>query len=384
MDNQQRHAVALFFFNRKDCLLQVASRIIDADPPAVYLIADGPRSDVEGEFDLCMEVRGLVESLPWKCPIHKVYSDINLGCGLRVSSGVSEVLKHEESVIVLEDDTLPHQDFFPYCDELLSYYQNDESVFMISGLQFKEKISSDDSIFTYEDRDGYTFEFNCGIWGWATWRRAWRHYIFDMSNYTHEDQFWMTMCPIRTGNSMEESLKWRADIHYSQVMEKGFPNAVGLDLAGTIDTWDSQWHLCLVRHRAYCISPNWNLVENIGFGADSTHLTGSASCHWAGEYRSYPFKFPMKHPIPGILSTAIHLMNNGDLNSAIEYAQKGIDRYPQELRLHTLLATLAHSLGNLSLASEACNNALQIDPGNSRATRILDMIPSMEKGIPDN
>ena len=373
MNNPQRHAIAIFVFNRKDCLLQVASRIIDADPPAVYLVADGPRSDVEGEFDLCMEVRGLVESLPWKCPIHKVYSDINLGCGLRVSSGVSEVLKYEESVIVLEDDTLPHQDFFPYCDELLSYYKNDESVFMISGLQSKEKISSNDSIFTYEDRDGYTFDFNCGIWGWATWRRAWRHYIFDLSNYTHEDQFWMTMCPIRNDYNMEKSLEWRASLHYSQVIVKG-----------EIDTWDTQWSLCMVRHRAYCISPNWNLVENIGFGADSTHLTGSKSSHWAGEYQSYAFKFPMKHPIPGILSTAIHLMDSGDLRSAIECAQRGIDCYPQELRLHTLLATLAHSLGKLCLASEACNNALRIDPGNSRATRILDMIPSKEKKIPDN
>ena len=370
MDNQQRHAVAFFFFNRKDCLLQVASRIIDADPPAVYLIADGPRSDVDGETDLCMEVRGFVEALPWKCPIHKIYSEKNLGCGRRISSGVAEVLKHEESVIVLEDDTLPHQDFFPYCDELLSYYQNDESVFMISGLQFKEKISSDDSIFTYEDRDGYTFDFNCGVWGWATWRRAWRHYIFDLSNYTHEDQFWMTMCPVRNGNSTEKSLELRATLHYSHVMVKG-----------EIDTWDAQWSLCLARHRAYCISPNWNLVENIGFGADATHLAGSASSHWAGGYRSHAFKFPMKHPIPGILSTAIHLMDNGDFSSAIECAQRGIDRYPKELRLYTILATLAHSLGQLNLAFEACNKALQIDPENSYAIRIRDLISSQESPV---
>jgi len=352
MHNQKRHPVALFFFNRKDCLQQVASRVLEADPPAIYLVADGPRPEVEGEADLCSEVRELLESLPWDCPVHKIYSETNLGCGRRISSGISEVLKQDESVIILEDDILPHQDFFPYCDELLSYYQNDESVFMISGLQYKEKIGKN---------NGYTFSFNSGIWGWATWRRAWRHYIFDPSRYILDEWFWKTMVPIRCNNSMEESDHFIKTLYFNH-------------LQNNIDTWDAQWTLCQMRHKAYCISPNWNLVQNIGFGADSTHLKGPASSHWAGEYKSYPFDFPMRHPLPGILSTATSLMDASDMSGAMECAQDGVAKYPQEVRLYVVLAMAAHSLGHLSIASEACDKALQLDPENSHASRILGMI----------
>ena len=35
------------------------------------------------------------------------------------------------------------------------------------------------------EQGDYYFSKYSHIWGWATWRRAWRHYDFDMSQWTH-------------------------------------------------------------------------------------------------------------------------------------------------------------------------------------------------------
>lgn len=356
MSIYQKHAVGLFFFNRRDTVLQVAARILESNPPAVYLVADGPRASRIGEEEVCLEIRRAVESLAWKCPVYSIYSDVNLGCGKRISSGISAILEKEEAVIVLEDDILPHMDFFRFCDEMLSYYKNDESVFMISGLQFKERMGTN---------SGYSFDFNMGIWGWGTWRRAWRHYQLDIKEDVEDEELWSSFAPLRNENSLDKALEARRNLRSSLIH-------------GNLDTWDYQWGVCQMKHRAYCISPNWNLVENIGFGPESTHTTGPASSHWAGEYKSYPFQFPIKHPAPGILSTAVAHLEKGDPKLAMTIAREGISKYPMESRLFLCLAASALSLGLTDESTAACASALQIDPDSALAKRILGLTKGRE------
>ena len=347
---KKRHPVALIFFNRKECLKKVASRILEADPPILYLISDGPRESVDGERELCSEIREMVEQMPWKCPVIKIYSEQNLGCGKRVSSGITEVFEHEESAIILEDDVLPHLDFFKYCDELLNYYWNDESVFMISGLQKQERIGTN---------NGYCFNFHNLIWGWATWRRAWRNYVFDTSGYFNDKDFVNSLAPIRYGDSLEYTY---------QKLERTF-----LAFQNKLDTWDSQWGLCQIRNRAYCISPNWSLVENLGFDAAATH-TKDPDGHWGSRFRSFPFDFPIKHPAPGILATATKFLDNRNPSMAISCAEEGISKYPFETRLYILLAMAAHSKGDSAKTRKGCEDALQIDPDNKMATFLLSNV----------
>lgn len=343
-----RHPVALIFFNRLEPALLVAQKIIEARPPCVYLIADGPRANRPGEAELCQQIRRAIENLPWPCPVHRIYSDKNLGCGKRVSTGITTALSAEEALIILEDDILPHPDFFRFCDEMLDYYRNDDSVFMISGLQFKEKVG---------DNNGYQFDFNIGIWGWATWKRAWRHYKLDVSQEIANDALWSTFGPIRHGG-MQENAQARHSSYVHLVQNK-------------LDTWDFQWGICHMKHRAYCISPNWNLVKNIGFGADSTHTTGPASSHWAGNYQSYPFRFPICHPEPGILITATDALENGDYPYAVQLATEGITKFPREPRLQLCLALANFFMKKHAEAIRACHQALAIDPEHPTVKALL-------------
>ena len=123
--------VALFIFNRPDLTRQVFARIREARPERLLIIADGPRNDRPGESELCAATRTTVETIDWDCDVERNFSDINLGCRERVSSGLDWVFSQREEAIILEDDCLPDGSFFRYCAELLEHYRRDERVVSI-------------------------------------------------------------------------------------------------------------------------------------------------------------------------------------------------------------------------------------------------------------
>ena len=86
---------------------------------------------------------------------------------------------HVDKCIVLEDDDVPSQSFFPFCKELLDKYENDERISMICGFNYDE-VTKD---MPYD----YFFTTAFSISGWASWKR-----VIDSGdeNYTFlDDQF---------------------------------------------------------------------------------------------------------------------------------------------------------------------------------------------------
>ena len=126
-------AVAIVFFNRPRFTARVFSQIKKAQPPRLYLIADGPRLDHPEDFEKTALARRQVENVDWDCNVTRIYSEKNLGCGYRLPTGLDIVFKSEDELIILEDDCLPDFSFFPYCDELLERYRYEEKIMMISG-----------------------------------------------------------------------------------------------------------------------------------------------------------------------------------------------------------------------------------------------------------
>jgi len=125
--------VAFLIFNRPDTTEKVFAEIAKAKPPKLLVVADGPRAAKPGEIEKCEAVRSIVERVDWDCEVLKNYSDVNMGCRTRVSSGLDWVFENVEEAIILEDDCLPNQSFFKYCQELLQYYRHNEKIFSISG-----------------------------------------------------------------------------------------------------------------------------------------------------------------------------------------------------------------------------------------------------------
>ena len=153
--------VAFLVFNRPETTRRVFAEIAKARPRKLLLVADGPRRQLPDEHARCREVRQIVSGVDWDCEILTNYSEDNLGCVVRVSTGIDWVFTQVEDAIILEDDCLPHPTFFRFCDEMLEMYRVDDRIMTISGdnFQFGRR------------RWNYSYYFSRypHIWGWATW-----------------------------------------------------------------------------------------------------------------------------------------------------------------------------------------------------------------------
>jgi hypothetical protein len=269
--------VALLIFNRPSCTQRVFEAIRQAQPSTLLAIADGPRADRPDDIEKCAAARAIIDRVDWDCEVIKNYSDTNLGCGIRPATGISWVFEQVESAIILEDDCIPHPDFFRFCDELLERYRDDERVMHISGNNFWSS--------KYQAEESYFFSRYTLSWGWATWRRAWQHYDFDM-------KYWLQIAPKHQQQLLKNLL---SDEHAAKTWQKIFQDAIDLNL----DCWDYQWTLACWLQDGLAIVPDVNLVSNIGFDADATHTRSADTTSLDCPQLSVPataIDFPLRHP----------------------------------------------------------------------------------------
>jgi hypothetical protein len=260
--------VAFFIFNRPQQTRRVFAEIARARPRTLLIVADGPRADRPEDPALCAAARAAVEEVTWDCRVLRCYSEANLGCRARVSSGLDWVFSQCEEAIVLEDDCLPDPSFFPFCAELLERYRDDERVMMISGNNFQPEW----------DRSPYSYYGSAyaHIWGWASWRRAWQHYDVEM-------RLWPLL---RARAGLLEDLGERVcELYWCDIFDRTH--------AGAIDTWDYQWLFACRAQSGLTLIPERNLVTNIGFGAGATHT--AEENHLANLPRG-AIELPLRHP----------------------------------------------------------------------------------------
>jgi len=167
--HSRRTAVLFVVFNRLNTTKQVFAAIRKAKPYRLYVAADGPRVAKSGEVAKVKAVRDYVrENIDWDCEVKTLFRENNLGCKYAVSSAVDWFFENEEMGIILEDDCLPHPDFFDFCAKLLECHVHDDRVSVVTGNNFQNGIK----------RGGFAYYFSkySHCWGWASWRRAWQQY----------------------------------------------------------------------------------------------------------------------------------------------------------------------------------------------------------------
>lgn len=236
--------IAFLIFNRPDLTEIVFKAIAQAKPKQLLIVADGPRSPEEAEK--CKKTREIVSQVDWDCQILTNFSDTNLGCKKRISTGLDWVFSTVEEAIILEDDCLPDPSFFSFCQNLLEHYRFDTRVMHISGNNFQGGKSRTDS--------SYYFSKYSHIWGWASWRRAWQHF----------DQNLQGWAEFKHQNLLNQICENPQEIQY---WTKVFDQTA----AGNIDNWDSQWLFACWAQSGLSILPDVNLVTNLGFRSDATH-----------------------------------------------------------------------------------------------------------------
>ncbi|TRV14579.1 MAG: glycosyltransferase family 2 protein [Microcystis wesenbergii Mw_MB_S_20031200_S109] len=267
-DFQLTTPVAFLIFNRPDTTARVFEAIRQAKPPKLLVVADGPRADRPDDVEKCKAARAIIDGVDWDCEVLTNYSEVNLGCKNRVSSGLNWVFDTVEEAIILEDDCLPHTTFFRFCEELLDYYRNDERIMSIVGCNFQFG----------RRRTNYSYYFSRInlIWGWATWKRAWHYYDIDMSLWTEVKR--------------DDILKYILhDPQETRYWTKIFQRTYDED----INSWGYRWILsCFLQH-GLAITPNINLVSNIGFSVNATHTTNDSSL--INSVKVEAMSFPLRH-----------------------------------------------------------------------------------------
>lgn len=269
-NNKTLKAPILFIvFNRIATTEVVFEQIRKYKPEALYIAADGPRANKDGEKEKCQEVRELFSSIDWPCKVEYLFRDENFGCRRGVTNAIDWFFNYETEGIILEDDIVPNESFFNFIEENLSRYRNDVNVASISGCSL---ISS-----KYDKIESYFFSHYPNIWGWATWKRAWEKYDGEMVG-------WKSWSRENLKNHSDNTSFFTS--YWNEEMEHVLDGA---------DSWDHQFIFASWKNNWLHVIPSENLIENIGFGNFATHTTGGAPQSLL-ESPQKELKFPMVHP----------------------------------------------------------------------------------------
>lgn len=261
--------ILFLIFNRPNLAQRVFASIREAKPTQLFVAADGPRDDRPGEAEKCEQARRIIEAVDWDCEILTLFREKNLGCGRGPSSAIDWFFEHVEEGIILEDDCLPHPDFFTFCATLLDRYANDKRVSVITGNNFQGGRKRGDAAY-------YFSKYN-HCWGWATWKRAWCHNDLTLA-------FWPG---------------WKGSASWARHMPDKIERRYWTDIFDRmyrieIDSWAYSWTCCVWRHGGLTATPNVNLVTNIGFGPDGTHTVASEDQEGLPVYPLGPLTHPEK------------------------------------------------------------------------------------------
>jgi len=249
--NPAHTPLLLIAWRRPHTLRQVIDAIRPVAPTRLYVACDGPNPERPGEAEKVAATRSVIEGeIDWPCQIHKLYSDANQGCRLGVSNAITWFFDHVEEGIILEDDCVPHPDFFAFCSALLERYRHDTRVWSICGSNFQLGNKRGDA--------SYYFSIHGDSWGWASWKRAWSHYLA-------AEAHWFSFRDSKRLDDIfvlpEERDYWR------EILDRLF-------IQGEPSAWDYQWWLVSWMNNGLHAWPNSILVSNKGFDGEGTNTFG--------------------------------------------------------------------------------------------------------------
>jgi hypothetical protein len=307
---QLKTPIVLIIFRRPDTTKKVFEAIRQAKPSQLLVIADAPRPNNPEEAEKCAAAKEIINQVDWDCEVLKNYAEVNLGCAKRVTSGLNWVFEQVSEAIIVEDDCLPHPSFFRYCEELLEYYRHDQRIMSIAGTNFQFGTKVTDYSYYHS---GY---HDC--WGWATWRRAWQHYDFEM-------KLWPKL-----GNSFlsEQLVTGKAAKYWSKYFH--------LTYEGNKDSWFYRWLFACWIQSGLAVVPTVNLISNIGFSRDGTHtLEDSPFANLPTE----TMQFPLIHPafvIQNKQADRLNQKNRFDVETDLGIrAQKKINKILNKLTIRS-------------------------------------------------
>ena len=262
--------VLLIFFVRDDVFAKTFEAVREARPRRLLLWQDGAREGRQDDVEAVARCRRIAENIDWECEVYKNYQTQNWGCDPSTFYSHKWAFSIVDKCIVLEDDCLPMQGFFPYCKELLDRYEDDTRINRICGMNNIGCLES--------CPDDYFFTKVGSVWGWATWKRV--------------------------ADSWEEDYAFLNDeysILQSGISDK-YMNTVRSHAATGKPYWESVQTLRKYLNSSFDIVPKTNMIHSLGVSAESTHSVSDIRLV-PKKFRKAFYemecgepKFPLRHP----------------------------------------------------------------------------------------
>lgn len=277
--NKSKISVPVYmnFFNRPDTFEFVFNAVREARPSKLFLACDGPRENRPDDIKNILKCQEIASNIDWECEVHRNYSDKNLRCGMRMNSGITWAFSYVDRLIILEDDCVPTQDFFVFCEEMLEKYKDDCRIHMVNAMNHLGVYKA--------TSNSYFFGPGC-CWGWATWKRAWKYMDYDMGFL--DDEYSM--------KCVERKYPF-----YKNAIKTGKERLEILKSGGQLSAWTYQSGMASALESQMAIVPSVNLIKNIGLTTESEHATNDIkklpkSQQAYFNAKTYSMEFPLKHP----------------------------------------------------------------------------------------
>lgn len=261
--------IAIFAYNRSWHLFQVLEGLKkNKGVNKLYIFQDGLKN--ESHYVEWKKVNTLIKEVDW-CTCEKIISKENIGLANSITKGVDYILEKHDSVIVLEDDCVPHPAFMTFMTDSLQKYKEHMKVYSVSGYAYPLEIASNGT-------DAY-FTRRVSSWGWGTWRDRWAQYKKD----------YKIIGRIKNKKSLAEQLHiWGEDLE-SYLLG---------NMYGRCDSWATFWALTVIEKEGYCLSPYKSLIKNIGFDGTGRHCGNYEIPQYLYEEDKDKFFLPEKVEIP--------------------------------------------------------------------------------------
>jgi hypothetical protein len=259
--------ILIIIFNRPEATKKILNAVKAIKPSCIYIAADGPRPGNKNDTILCKKTREIVEKYTQNITVKRLFHNLNLGCGPAYSTAINWFFKQVESGIILEDDCLPNESFFFFCKDLLKRYKDDERIMSINGTNHAGT--------WHPGRSDYFYSYFGSSWGWATWRRAWKHFDYDLRLFKTIDK----ICALKNMFTIKKEYK-RKMRNYKLAYE------------GKISTMSYRWDFAMMINSGLTIVPAKNLIQNIGYGHSATHTQRPFE-----KVTVYKMNFPLHHPV---------------------------------------------------------------------------------------
>jgi hypothetical protein len=238
--------ILVVFFNRPTILNQCIDNLRKIKPRILFFSSDGPRKNFKDDYLFINNCKKLISKIDWKSDIYFLNSEINFGCDEWVPKSISWFFDNVQTGLILEDDCLISKDFYDFSSAILEKYKNNERIMNISAANFhNEKWGNSD----------YYFSAYPANWGWATTALAWKKYCGNMEGL---DNF-LSNLKLFTSIIPDQRIRdyWRKFFN-------------GLE-SKKYTYWDAKWTYSIWKNNGLSVTPNYNLVNNIGFGENATH-----------------------------------------------------------------------------------------------------------------